>query len=62
LLYFVPADPESAFYDPIVVDMEAFYSTVEVVDGRWVFALVLTKSLVVPLLDSRGEPPVVVVE
>jgi hypothetical protein len=32
LLYFIAADPESAFYDPIVVDMEAFYSTVEVVD------------------------------
>jgi len=37
LLYFVPADPESAFHDPIVVDMEAFYSTVEVVDAEMGF-------------------------
>jgi hypothetical protein len=29
---------------------------------RWVFGLVPTTSLVVPLLDRRGDPPLVVVE
>jgi len=39
LLYFVPADTGSAFHDPILVDMEAYYSTVEVTDAEMGFRI-----------------------
>ena len=38
LLYFLPAEPQSAFHDPIVIDLQAFYAPVDFVDvemGFW---------------------------
>ena len=37
LLYFVPADAGAAFRDPILVDMEAYYSTIESTDSEMGF-------------------------
>jgi len=37
LLYFLPSDRESAFHDPVVIDMEAFHTPVDFVDAEMGF-------------------------
>ena len=37
LLYFLPAEPQSAFHDPIVIDLQAFYAPVDFVDAEMGF-------------------------
>jgi hypothetical protein len=59
LLYFQPARPLPTFYHPFEVDMTLKPNSMT---RRWVFGLVPTTSLVVPLLDRRGDPPLAVVE
>ena len=37
LLYFRPAEPQSAFHNPIVIDLQAFYAPVNFVDAEMGF-------------------------
>ena len=39
LLYFLPEEPQTAFRDPIVIDLQAFYSPVNFVDAEMGFRI-----------------------
>ena len=62
LLYFQPAGPPPAFYHPFQVDVVAFHAEAKFDNAEMGFWTRANASRVVPLLDGRGDPPLVVVE